>query len=97
MILKAGQGGTVSESVLVRRFKAMDADGSGKLTSKEIMDEVPGADRYKAGQILAVMDVDSDGLVSYVEFLESYYEESSVGVVTAADMLGQPRDPKPEE
>ena len=79
----------MKDATLRGRFRAMDVDGSGKLGSREIMEQISGADRYKAEQIIAAMDVDVDGLVSYEEFLDSYHEESAVGVMTAADIVAE--------
>ena len=60
-------------SDLLNQFEALDGDGSGLLDATELLAQMPEGDREKAQGVLAMMDADSDGRVSYKEFVGFYY------------------------
>ena len=57
---------------LIGQFEKLDADGSGALDPSELLAQMPDGDREKAREVVAMMDADADGRVSYREFVDFY-------------------------
>ena len=82
----------MDEKALAARFAELDKDNSGFITVKELLDGMPELDRKKAESVLAVMDVDGDGHISYEEFVSFWREQEKDG---GAD--SRPADPGADE
>ena len=64
----------MDEANLMKQFASLDADGSGFLSTAELLAQMPDGNREKASAVLAMMDANADGLVSYREFVEFYFD-----------------------
>ena len=62
----------MSNEELVAQFSALDADGSGTIAASELLAQMPEGDQAKAQAVLAMMDTNEDGRVSYEEFVGFY-------------------------
>lgn len=86
------EGSSIQEkSAILRVFKDIDADGSGKVGPKELANAIRrltgySVTQWEAESIVDAMDADGDGSVSYSEFANKLLEAGAKAADDAEKM-----------
>ena len=64
----------MSTTNLEQQFKALDTDNSGLISPDELLSQMPDGTLENARGVLAMLDENQDGQVSYMEFIRFYQE-----------------------